>query len=84
LIFINIPQVYLDNSYQQWLDYYKKYNDYDSANLIANREFKFYLDQYIRNYISAGTDYIILPTISGIITGKIYNLYQLVFFLYMK
>lgn len=74
LIFINIPQDYLDNSYQEWLNYYKKYNDYNTTVLIATREYKFYLDKYIRNYISAGTDYIILPTVSGIITGKIYDL----------
>lgn len=73
-IIIHIPEDKINTNKQKWIDYYKKYYDYDMAIKISEKEFKHYLDQFIKRYISAGTDYIIYPTISGIPTGKVLEL----------
>ena len=74
VILIHIPQQLIDNLIQKWINYYKTSLPDDKAEIIGNKEFKFYLDQTIRKYISAGSDYIIIPTISGQITNKFLNL----------
>lgn len=73
-ILIHIPEDYINILRQKWIDYYKNSLDYDRAEIIGNKEFKAYLDQVIKRYISAGTDYIIIPTISGQVTNKFLSL----------
>lgn len=74
LIIIHVPDDLITSSKQQWIDYFKTYTTIDSAEVLAEKEFKHYLDQSIRRYVSAGTDFIIMPTVSGCVTGKILNL----------
>jgi len=74
LIILNIPIEYINSLKEKWFNYFKSFNDYDTAETISEREFKHYLDQSIRKYISAGSDYILMPTISGQITGSILDL----------
>lgn len=73
-IIIHVPNDIITTSKQRWIDYFKTYTNIDDAEIMAEREFRHYIDQLIRRYISAGTDYIILPTISGQVTGSILNL----------
>lgn len=72
-IIINIPNDKLESERTKWINHYKTIMDNNSAEIKANEEFNFYLDQMIRRNISAGSDYIIVPTISGEITGAIWN-----------
>lgn len=74
VMIIHIPQTYLDTLKQKWFNYYKEITDYDSAEIISEREYKHYLDQTIKRYISAGSNYLIVPTISGIISSFIIDL----------
>lgn len=79
LIIIHIPEDKINSSIQKWIDYYidqyKSNGDeletnIERATIQAISEFKYYLDQIIRRYISAGTDYILVPTISGLFSGS--------------
>ena len=75
MILIHIPQDLIDIMRNKWINHYKEYfDDYSRAESIGDKEFKFNLDQTIRKYISAGTEYLIIPTINGQITGKFLNL----------
>lgn len=76
LVIIHVPNDIITSSKQQWIDYFKTYTTIEDSEIIAEKEFKHYLDQTIRRYVSAGTDYIIMPTISGQVTGSILNLGQ--------
>ena len=62
-IIIHIPEANLSGLRQQWIDYFAKETDvYENAINLGDKEFKYYLDQVIKRYISAGSDYILLPT----------------------
>lgn len=74
VIIIHIPENLINTMRNKWINSYKEQLEYDAAEVAGDKEFKFYLDQTIRKYISAGTDYIIVPTISGQITNKFLSL----------
>jgi hypothetical protein len=74
LIIIHLPDTTITSIKQKWIDHFKTYTNVEDAELIAEREFKHYIDQVIKRYISAGTDYIIMPVISGVISGSILDL----------
>jgi hypothetical protein len=73
-IIIHIPETTINTYRQRWIDYYKQNYPVAEAEKIGDKEFKRDLDQTIKRYISAGTDYILIPTVSGQITGKFLNL----------
>lgn len=73
-IVLHIPNESLNAERQNWIDYYKKTLGPDEAEKKAIDEFNFYLDQVIKRYVSAGTNYIILPTTSGVFNGEIMEL----------
>lgn len=77
IIVIHIPQESIDAERDKWDKYYE-YNmdNLEEAKEKADSEFKHYLDQAIRKHISAGTDYILVPTISGAFSNKILDLRQ--------
>jgi hypothetical protein len=76
-IIIHIPQHHLTDLENQWIHYYEQEMDNISeARLKGISEYKHYLDQTIRRYLSAGTEYILIPTVSGEFTGKIIDLRQ--------
>lgn len=74
LVIIHVPNDIITSAKQQWINYFKTYTTIDDSEILAEKEFKHYLDQTIRRYISAGTDYIIMPTVSGQVLGTILNL----------
>jgi hypothetical protein len=77
IIVIHIPNEVLETLENRWIDYYTtEMNDPTEARDRAYKEYKHNLDQTIRRHISAGTEYIIVPTISGQFTGKILDLRQ--------
>lgn len=77
LVIIHIPNNKIEDMRSKWLSYYKKeIDDIDTARDLAESEFKHYLDQVIKRHISAGNDYIIIPTVSGVIGNKILDLRQ--------
>ena len=76
LIIIHVPEEIITSSKQQWIDYFKTYTTVEDSEIIAEKEFNHYLDQTIKRYISAGTSYLIMPTISGQVLGTIMNLGQ--------
>ena len=60
---IHIPRARLDALRNQWID--KVAPDYDNVYdgvTQGTRSFNFYLNQIIRRYISAGSNYILVPT----------------------
>lgn len=77
IVIIHIPQESIDIELDKWTNYYESnISDVDEAREKAYSEFKHYLDQTIRKHLSAGTDYVILPTISGQFSNKILDLRQ--------
>ena len=71
VIIIHIPESYIDSAMNRWIDYYiKDINKNNNENQISYEEakqhgvdeFKSYLDQMIRRFISAGSEYILIPT----------------------
>jgi hypothetical protein len=61
-IVIHIPQAILLTSKQKWIDYYFTVTDDQAlADKNGTKEFKYYLDQFIKRYISAGAEYILIP-----------------------
>jgi hypothetical protein len=73
-IIIHVPNEIIEEEKQKWIDYYKTYASLEEAEITAKREFNHYLNQTVRRYISAGSDFVIMPVISGVITGSILNL----------
>lgn len=72
-IIMHVPEVNLSGLKQQWIDHFvEEGNAYDIALDLGTKEFKYYLDQTIKRYISAGSDYILLPTLSGNPTDIMY------------
>ena len=74
MIVIHVPETIISGMEQQWIDHYTTQAALleetdpgitDDYIRMGQNEFKFYLDQTIRRYISAGTDYILVPTVSG-------------------
>lgn len=64
-IVIHIPKDKLTSMRDNWINYYKKYHPYSQSKIIGDREYRYYLDKIIKKHISAGSDYILLPTVSG-------------------
>lgn len=72
-VIIHIPEVNISGMRQDWIDYFaSEIDDYSAAVKQADREFKHYLDQTIKRYISGGSDYILFPTVSGLTTDIMY------------
>lgn len=76
-IILHIPEDSINEMRQEWITYYtSELGDVTRAEIKGEKEFKYYLDQTIRKYISAGSDYILIPSVSGVLTGKILDLRQ--------
>lgn len=74
-VLIHVPNEKLEEEKQKWIDHYTDtLGDPNQGEIKGTEEFKFYLDQVIRRYVSAGTNYLILPTVSGIFKGQIMEL----------
>lgn len=68
-IIIHVPEERIDTLRQKWIDYYVPlFDNNESAIAKGTKEFNYYLDQVIKRFISAGSDYILIPTVSGVIT----------------
>lgn len=65
-VIIHVPSGVLFNGRTSWINSLSGvYSDPREAFDRGTREFNFYLDQVIRRYISAGTDYILIPVDSS-------------------
>jgi hypothetical protein len=72
-VIIHIPETNISGMRQQWIDHFaKEMDEYNDAIVAGTKEFNYYLDQVIKRYISAGSDYILLPTVSGDVTDILY------------
>lgn len=77
VVVIHIPQELIDTEQDKWDRYYgDNMDNLEEAREKADSEFKHYLDQVIRKHISAGTDYILVSTVSGVFSNKILDLRQ--------
>jgi hypothetical protein len=74
-VIIHIPSGMIEGSRRRWIDSLSGYVE-DSLEQVerGTREFNFYLDQVIKRFISAGTDYIIIPINSSGNFGDILDL----------
>lgn len=73
-IMIHIPIDKIDELRQKWIDEVGLNPDVTNPVDIGTKGFNAYLDQTIRKYISAGTDYILIPTESDGTFSTILNL----------
>ena len=73
-ILIHIPSEKFDSEKQNWINHYKDTLGATEGEKKGIQEFNYYLDQVIRRYISAGTNYVLLPTTSGVFGGQITEL----------
>lgn len=65
-VVINIPSGAFFGARNQWISYYESEGlDGREAVERGTKEFNFYLDQVIKRYVSAGTDYLIIPVDSS-------------------
>lgn len=72
-VIIHIPETNISGMRQQWIDHFaKEMDEYNEAIKVGTKEFNYYLDQVIKRYISAGSDYILFPTVSGEVTDILY------------
>lgn len=76
-VVIHVPDPIISGMRQEWIDNFEQsITNPVEARERAEAEFKHTLDQAIRRHLSAGTDYILAPTISGVFTGKFLDLRQ--------
>ena len=74
-LIINIPSGSFYSLRDSFINYYRTvYSNYDMATDVGNREFKSYLHQVVKRYISAGSTYVIIPVDSSGNFGDIINL----------
>lgn len=77
MVIVHVPDPLISGMRDQWISYYEQsISNPEEARDRGESEFKHYLDQAIRRHLSAGTDYILIPTISGVITNKFLDLRQ--------
>lgn len=76
-VIIHVPDPIISGIRQEWINNFEAtMSNPTEARERAESEFKHNLDQMIRKQLSAGTEYILVPTISGQITGKFLDLRQ--------
>jgi hypothetical protein len=74
IVMIHLPVELIEIEKQKWINHYKGFLNNTDAEKKGLSEFNYYLDKVIRKYISAGTNYVLLPTSSGEFNGQIMEL----------